>query len=369
MSADPAGTVDGTNLFAYVRGSPVVMSDPSGTQSAADVERVRQSPQVSTHAEGGLVFIEPQSPLSSPSGSEPPPPPASTPRRPPSVGEISAQLDREGRVMEEKLDAPPPAVPEQGSEEGLASFTAGALYGDFSGNDSWSAIAGTVAVGLTPAGVVADVRDISAAGLGVWRGTPGSWFLLGAAAVGLIPGVGDAVKGALKKGKNAVAKGASEVVSYAERKLIKAFAKLPQAGELARLREAAGVAAAHLPGGEKFVFSKFESASGGHVFGASHEALIGGAGKNERAKAIQEWLKEYTGRKARGPILRHAEADAILKAFDAGLDLNGGKLFVDTPLCVGCDETIPKLLNILGVKEVTVFSPSVPKGVRYFARP
>jgi RHS repeat-associated protein len=30
MSADPAGTVDGTNLFAYVRGSPVVMSDPSG---------------------------------------------------------------------------------------------------------------------------------------------------------------------------------------------------------------------------------------------------------------------------------------------------------------------------------------------------
>ncbi|MEZ4438902.1 MAG: RHS repeat-associated core domain-containing protein [Polyangiaceae bacterium] len=30
MSADPAGTVDGTNLFAYVRGSPVVLSDPSG---------------------------------------------------------------------------------------------------------------------------------------------------------------------------------------------------------------------------------------------------------------------------------------------------------------------------------------------------
>ena len=33
MSADPAGTVDGTNLFAYVRGSPVVMSDPSGMQA------------------------------------------------------------------------------------------------------------------------------------------------------------------------------------------------------------------------------------------------------------------------------------------------------------------------------------------------
>ncbi|MEQ9325071.1 MAG: RHS repeat-associated core domain-containing protein, partial [Polyangiaceae bacterium] len=34
MSADPAGTVDGTNLFAYVRGSPVVLSDPSGTQGS-----------------------------------------------------------------------------------------------------------------------------------------------------------------------------------------------------------------------------------------------------------------------------------------------------------------------------------------------
>ena len=33
MSADPAGTVDGSNLFAYVRGSPVVLSDPSGMDS------------------------------------------------------------------------------------------------------------------------------------------------------------------------------------------------------------------------------------------------------------------------------------------------------------------------------------------------
>jgi RHS repeat-associated protein len=32
-AADPAGTVDGTNLFAYVRGSPIGLRDPSGTQS------------------------------------------------------------------------------------------------------------------------------------------------------------------------------------------------------------------------------------------------------------------------------------------------------------------------------------------------
>ncbi|MEZ4446644.1 MAG: RHS repeat-associated core domain-containing protein [Polyangiaceae bacterium] len=39
MSADPAGTVDGTNLFAYVRGSPIVMRDPTGfAQEAPDYD-------------------------------------------------------------------------------------------------------------------------------------------------------------------------------------------------------------------------------------------------------------------------------------------------------------------------------------------
>jgi RHS repeat-associated protein len=35
-AADPAGTVDGTNLYAYVRGSPVGLVDPSGTQSVEE---------------------------------------------------------------------------------------------------------------------------------------------------------------------------------------------------------------------------------------------------------------------------------------------------------------------------------------------
>jgi RHS repeat-associated protein len=35
-AADPAGTVDGTNLYAYVRGSPVGLRDPSGTLTEAE---------------------------------------------------------------------------------------------------------------------------------------------------------------------------------------------------------------------------------------------------------------------------------------------------------------------------------------------
>ncbi|MEZ4438906.1 MAG: RHS repeat-associated core domain-containing protein [Polyangiaceae bacterium] len=56
MSADPAGTVDGTNLFAYVRGSPVVMSDPSGTQSASDY----RVPQTGIHSVGYEGRSEPE---------------------------------------------------------------------------------------------------------------------------------------------------------------------------------------------------------------------------------------------------------------------------------------------------------------------
>jgi RHS repeat-associated protein len=36
-AADPAGTVDGTNLYAYVRGSPVGLRDPSGTEAISNI--------------------------------------------------------------------------------------------------------------------------------------------------------------------------------------------------------------------------------------------------------------------------------------------------------------------------------------------
>jgi RHS repeat-associated protein len=40
---DPAGTVDGANLYAYVRGNPVRLTDPSGTASFASPEERRQA--------------------------------------------------------------------------------------------------------------------------------------------------------------------------------------------------------------------------------------------------------------------------------------------------------------------------------------
>lgn len=38
-SADPAGMVDGVNVFAYVKGNPIVLTDPSGTQTVEEMAR------------------------------------------------------------------------------------------------------------------------------------------------------------------------------------------------------------------------------------------------------------------------------------------------------------------------------------------
>ena len=47
-AADPAGMVDGTNLYAYVRGDPVRLHDPSGRESETD-KRIAQMTDVQLH--------------------------------------------------------------------------------------------------------------------------------------------------------------------------------------------------------------------------------------------------------------------------------------------------------------------------------
>lgn len=88
------------------------------------------------------------------------------------------------------------------SEEGVGSFVEGAILGDFGDNSSWSATAGQVAMGFVPiAGQIADIRDTAAAISQVWNGEEGGWANLGTAALGWIPGIGDAGKAALRGGE------------------------------------------------------------------------------------------------------------------------------------------------------------------------
>lgn len=76
----------------------------------------------------------------------------------------------------------------------------GAILGDFKENPSgWNTL-GQVAIGFVPiAGQIADVRDIIANGIKLYKSggkDGGAWFDLAMSVVAIIPGVGDAIKGA-----------------------------------------------------------------------------------------------------------------------------------------------------------------------------
>ncbi len=125
---------------------------------------------------------------------------------------VSAELDRQlyGTPSAAAQPATTPAAghvttpaPPAGDAEGVGSFLEGAVLGDFGNNSSWSATGGQVAVGFVPiVGQIADARDTVASIGQVIRGEEGGWLNLGAAAIGWVPGIGDAAKAAIRGGSN-----------------------------------------------------------------------------------------------------------------------------------------------------------------------
>lgn len=109
----------------------------------------------------------------------------------------------------------------QGSgSEGIDALIDGAVRGDFSSGNSWSKVAGQTAVGFVPViGQIADARDTIAALGQVGRGESGAWTNLAAAAIGWVPGIGDAAKGAIRGGVHAAEAGtsaAAKIVSHGD---------------------------------------------------------------------------------------------------------------------------------------------------------
>lgn len=74
----------------------------------------------------------------------------------------------------------------------------GAIFGDFSQEQSGARIGGQIAIGFVPIlGQLADIRDMIAAGKKIYDGEAGGWSDFGFATLGILPGL-DGVKGLRK---------------------------------------------------------------------------------------------------------------------------------------------------------------------------
>jgi len=113
----------------------------------------------------------------------------------------------------ERIDGVARSIEDLGLEGSAAlhGVIEGAVLGDFNENPTiWNTI-GQVAIGFVPyAGQAADVRDIVANIKKLhengWK-RPGDWFDLVLSGIGIIPGVGDAVKAVGRGAKGAIKKG------------------------------------------------------------------------------------------------------------------------------------------------------------------
>lgn len=159
-----------------------------------------------------------------------------------------------GRQLYGDADAPASAQPAPAndtSKEGVGSFLEGAVLGNFSDNDSWSATAGQVVTGFIPiVGQIADARDTVASIGQVIEGKPGGWLNLGASVVGWVPGIGDAAKAAIRGTDKAVEAGAKITEGVAKHEAPKVAEKAIEGGAQ-RESEASGKLALRSEDGAK----------------------------------------------------------------------------------------------------------------------
>ena len=143
----------------------------------------------------------------------------------PTRSEIVDQASDAATAEDPFADAPityeSDGVGDDGAEDsglwaGAKSLVAGAVGGDFAGDQGWSGLAGQTVVGFIPVvGQIADVRDTVAAIRDIREGKEGSWVNGVAVGVAWFPGFGDALKGLFRGARRveAARPGVAAVVS------------------------------------------------------------------------------------------------------------------------------------------------------------
>ncbi len=92
-SCDPAGQVDGPNLYAYVRNNPVQMSDPSGTEGVYDEDLgicVEENPTCNPQNPAGLTSVPPPTSIRTVPSRQPAAPPSQPASPPPAPAPSSS---------------------------------------------------------------------------------------------------------------------------------------------------------------------------------------------------------------------------------------------------------------------------------------
>jgi hypothetical protein len=93
---------------------------------------------------------------------------------------------------------------------------------------------------------------------------------------------------------------------------------------------------------------------GQEVYGVSTSAASPSRSREEIA-AMQELVREAYGTAPHIVAMEHAEADAIISAFNNNLSATAAIMHVDRPLCGFCSTSLRRLLPLIGMRNLTIY--------------
>ena len=130
--------------------------------------------------------------------------------------------------------------------------------------------------------------------------------------------------------------------------------------ELAKFRSELTLPPARLEGGNPTI-AKIEIA-GTYEYGVNYNKSTTPSRPKAEIEHMHEVVKQEYNTNVTDAVIEHAEADAIISAFNNNLKADTASLYVDRPLCNFCKSSLKNLLPLLELKTLTVFEFHVEAG-------
>jgi hypothetical protein len=123
-------------------------------------------------------------------------------------------------------------------------------------------------------------------------------------------------------------------------------------GEIAEFRRGVTLPPARTASGNPTI-SRLDIA-GEEVYGASISAASPSRTREE-VRIMQELIEGVYGTAPFGVVMEHAEADAIISAFNRNLSAESAFMHVDRPLCGFCESSLRRILPLINMRELTIY--------------